>query len=681
MTDEPYDNLIVNNKIRAKGEAHRLTNMQLIAGIQPGNAGGGKGYQSAPSVTFSGGGCSYTASATATVSNGTIMGINVTYGGAGYTSAPYVTIAGPGSGASLSASINNGQVTAVNIGNQGSGYTYNPVITFSGDGHGAKASADIQGSVAFVSVLDGGFGYTTAPTVVFSSGTAQATASISGIGRIIVKKGGSGYTSAPTISFTGGGGSGASAIALVMYGQVIDIIVTDPGSNYTSDPTVNFSGGGGSNAEATAKASIGCITKIVVTNGGSGYSSEPDVTFSGGGGQEAYAQATITGYIIATHIIDGGSGYSSAPAVTVSGQPATAKAFLNTDGTVAGVLLTSVIPRGTNGIKTQDNIMGNYLDVFSVTEAYDNAPLLVTNQGFIVKKDIQAGGFVASQQGAIMLNHGLFGRPILSSPPGIMLIDSDIEYPSGSTVPNNPEYGQIFNQNGTFKMWNGTNWFTGSFTGKYDTLFLLKADCATPAHLNLGNLTFGATNAIAKMVLGGSDYGYYDQSSNWHYYDNLFLVKANGTTPAHLNLGSLYAQHVYARGSETDISAHFWSMGENNFHLTTGTNDSATWKIGYGDGTGAFDTAHTYLASEGTTISVVNGDFKVGSTFKVKANDYWDVNGTAYATFHGFLTGTATNATYATSAGSASSASAIPTYSGSDPSSPPSGSIWLRTDL
>jgi len=330
-----------------------------------------------------------------------------------------------------------------------------------------------------------------------------------------------------------------------------------------------------------------------------------------------------------------------------------------------------------------------------------SGPLLMTDRGLIVKKDFFAGGFLDSGQGALWLNYGLHGKPDLSSPPLIQMMSSEVAYPSGSSFPtygSNPlqyyQKGQLFNLTSAITwawnnhyypagkyMWDGYDWVSGNFNGNYDTLFLLKYDGITPAHLNLSTLTFGARTSAAKMVLGGSDYGYYDQSSNWHYYDNLFLVKANGTTPAHLNLGSLYAQHVYARGSETDISAHFWSMGENNFHLTTGTNDSATWKIGYGDGTGAFDTAHTYLASEGTTISVVNGDFKVGSTFKVKANDYWDVNGTAYATFHGFLTGTATNATYATSAGSASSASAIPTYSGSDPSSPPSGSIWLRTDL
>jgi hypothetical protein len=69
---------------------------------------------------------------------------------------------------------------------------------------------------------------------------------------------------------------------------------------------------------------------------------------------------------------------------------------------------------------------------------------------------------------------------------------SETPYPSGATLPSNPENGQLFNHNDTYKMWNGTdavkNWVTGNFTGSYDTLFLFRLDGVTPANLDLGTL-------------------------------------------------------------------------------------------------------------------------------------------------------------------------------------------------
>ena len=62
---------------------------------------GGAGYLNPPTVTLTGGGGSG-ATATALLSNGVVIGINVT-GGSGYTSAPTVTIAAPSTG-SLSVS-------------------------------------------------------------------------------------------------------------------------------------------------------------------------------------------------------------------------------------------------------------------------------------------------------------------------------------------------------------------------------------------------------------------------------------------------------------------------------------------------------------------------------------------------------------------------------------------------
>lgn len=63
---------------------------------------GGNGYTSPPTLTFSGGGGSG-AAASASIFNGSIVGVEVTDIGSGYTSSPTVTVTGDGTGAQLTA--------------------------------------------------------------------------------------------------------------------------------------------------------------------------------------------------------------------------------------------------------------------------------------------------------------------------------------------------------------------------------------------------------------------------------------------------------------------------------------------------------------------------------------------------------------------------------------------------
>jgi hypothetical protein len=64
--------------------------------------------------------------------------------------------------------------------------------------------------------------------------------------------GGFGYADPPTVTITGGGGTGATAVASIVEGVVIDITITNPGRGYTSTPTVALTGGGGEGALAQA---------------------------------------------------------------------------------------------------------------------------------------------------------------------------------------------------------------------------------------------------------------------------------------------------------------------------------------------------------------------------------------------------------------------------------------------
>jgi hypothetical protein len=83
-----------------------------------------------------------------TVSNGTIIEIEITAGGSGYVSNPTVSLTGGGgSGATATATIASGAVSTITITNAGSGYTSAPTVSFSGGG-GSGAAA-----VAYVNSL------------------------------------------------------------------------------------------------------------------------------------------------------------------------------------------------------------------------------------------------------------------------------------------------------------------------------------------------------------------------------------------------------------------------------------------------------------------------------------------------------------------------------------------------
>jgi hypothetical protein len=66
------------------------------------------------------------ATASATVTNGSVTSITVTNSGSGYVAPPNVTIVGYGAGARAEAEIVDGQVSAINVINGGAGYTVDP---------------------------------------------------------------------------------------------------------------------------------------------------------------------------------------------------------------------------------------------------------------------------------------------------------------------------------------------------------------------------------------------------------------------------------------------------------------------------------------------------------------------------------------------------------------------------
>lgn len=135
---------------------------------------------------------------------------------------------------------------------------------------------------------------------------------------------------------------------------------------------------------------------------------------------------------------------------------------------------------------------------------YPYWPTLYTHSGMMIQRDLSVGGFVASNQGALALGHGLLKQ---MDPPKIWLVDSATSYIDGIVyqpdAPENPKDAQLFicntDQNPYYELfhlyeWSGGQWRDqgdiSAFQNQYfDTLHISKSDGKTPGHLDLGNLT------------------------------------------------------------------------------------------------------------------------------------------------------------------------------------------------
>jgi len=168
--------------------------------------------------------------------NGVLDALTITAGGSGYSTAPQVTILGDGTGAGATCTISGaGVVNTITVTAAGSGYSFATVIFTGGGGTGAAAST----TLGVVDAL---------PTLQ----SAVESASTGGtIGRFVISNGGENYISGAVTVVLTGDGSGATATATVVDGEITNITVTNEGSGYTF-ADVTFSSATGTNAVARA---------------------------------------------------------------------------------------------------------------------------------------------------------------------------------------------------------------------------------------------------------------------------------------------------------------------------------------------------------------------------------------------------------------------------------------------
>lgn len=147
---------------------------------------GGSGYTSSPLVTIQGILNAGTgATATATIVSGIVTAIAVTAGGSGYTNEVSVTITSQSGVLSLinfeqdsgalqtnnpataTATLTTGTISAVTVTNPGSEYeTPPPIVVTGGGGTGAILVAVLTGgTISSISITSGGIGYTSVPTI------------------------------------------------------------------------------------------------------------------------------------------------------------------------------------------------------------------------------------------------------------------------------------------------------------------------------------------------------------------------------------------------------------------------------------------------------------------------------------------------------------------------------------
>lgn len=169
--------------------------------------------------------------------NGIIDALAITSGGSGYTSAPQVTILGDGTGAVATCTISGGGVVnSITVTSAGSGYSFATVIFTDGGGTGAEASVTLG-------VVD------SLPTL---QSAVESTSTGGTIGRIVVSDGGANFVNGGVTVVLTGDGSGATATATVVDGQITNINVTNEGSGYTFADVTFQTSGSGTNAVARA---------------------------------------------------------------------------------------------------------------------------------------------------------------------------------------------------------------------------------------------------------------------------------------------------------------------------------------------------------------------------------------------------------------------------------------------
>jgi hypothetical protein len=297
------------------------------------------------------------ATATATVTSGTVASIAVDAGGSGYTSAPTVLLSGGGgSGATATASVSGGAVSSIAVTAGGSGYLSPPVpiistlpadtlsdldgLTvippFEVDVAGERILQSLEGVVQschpnhFVQVSPDGTIRFHDPRTWPDDITLELGGSDHRVGmpsitsdwsgcytRVVVR--GHDLVVPVTLSLMPWAGSSASDGGLAEDFGHDGLTNGQAKSAYNSQDFLQPGQTPGT-AKAHANITSATVSSITVDYGGYGYPGAPTVSITGGGGSGATGTATLTSGSVTSISVGGGggSGYTSAPTVKMT---------------------------------------------------------------------------------------------------------------------------------------------------------------------------------------------------------------------------------------------------------------------------------------------------------------------------------------------------------------------------
>lgn len=207
-----------------KAIATSSINSGSVAGATVNSNLQGSGYTSNVAVTFSNPETTQrvTATATATISGGSVSAVTLTENGGFYSSAPPVSISASPSGddAVLTSTISGTSVLSINIQSAGSGYTSTPTVTIGTPNNAIHFAAsgiavpNAKGNIGSIVITDGGNFYENPPSVnignppdsIRATGTAQiigtnvSTITITNQGRGYMNVNGTPFV--PSVSFS-----------------------------------------------------------------------------------------------------------------------------------------------------------------------------------------------------------------------------------------------------------------------------------------------------------------------------------------------------------------------------------------------------------------------------------------------------------------------------------------------
>ena len=251
---------------------------------------------------------------------------------------------------------------------------------------------------------------------------------VDGDGRVVsieLLSGGSGYDDVPSVYIlddrtdgTGAyaGGTGATAVASIFNGRIIDINIVNFGRDYsaTEPPTIFIQDP--PSAEASATVGLNQVTGFIVNQNGSGYTKVPSVAIttapSGGTDATAVAITTSVGNIFSVKEIlltNPGAGYTETPTVTI----------VSAGATITGVGTTTygVGAAATATLVTNDSGIGA-VSITSSGSGYPESPIITFNT--------PTSG-VGTAIGKVVVNTDNFVTQILIS-------DAGIGYTSGTGI-------------------------------------------------------------------------------------------------------------------------------------------------------------------------------------------------------------------------------------------------------